>query len=61
MSGKRKRRRKKIDRTQVEVLPTAYQPSKAEMDADISLPCTPTQLARAVMRDVDITHPPQGR
>ena len=53
----KKRKRKRIKRTQVEIQPTTYQPSKAELEADISLPCTPTQLARSVLRDVNLTHP----
>lgn len=57
MSTKRKRKRKQIKRTQVEIQPTTYQPSKAELEADISIPVTPTQLARSVLRDVDLTHP----
>ena len=53
MSEKCKRRRKRIKRTQIEVEPSSYQPSKAEQEADISIPTTPAKLARAVMRDVD--------
>ena len=55
MAEKRKRKSKKIKRTKVELQPLAFQPSKAELEADISIPCTPTQLARALMRDVEIT------
>ena len=38
----------------VKVKPYTYQPSKAELNADMSLPATPEQLARAVLQDVTI-------
>ena len=37
------------------VKPCAYQPSKAELEADVSIPdATPEQLARAVMQTVTV-------
>ena len=38
----------------VKVKSYTYQPSKAELNADVSLQATPEQLARAVLRDVTI-------
>ena len=55
-SEKRKRRRKRIKRTKVEVQPYSYQPTVAEKNSAINLPCTATELARSVMRDVEVTH-----
>ena len=59
MKGKRKRRHTKPDPTPIELQPSDYQPSKTELEAaeTIRLPVTPLQLARAVVRDVEITHP----
>ncbi len=54
---KRKRRRKRIKRTKVEVQPYSYQPTVAEKESAVDLPCTTTELARSVMRDVEVTHP----
>ena len=42
------------ERKVVTVRPYAYQPSKAELNADVSLQATLEQLARAVLRDVTI-------
>ena len=55
--GKRKRRRKRIKRTKVEVQPYSYQPTVLEKESAVNLPCTATELARSVMRDVEVTHP----
>ena len=53
---KRKRRRKRIKRTEIEVQPYSYQPTVAEKESAVNLPCTATELARSVMRDVEVTH-----
>ena len=37
------------DVPEVEVKPSNYQPSKAEMEADVSIPTTPDALLEAVM------------
>ena len=58
MPGKRQHRRRKTDRARIEVQPTSYQPSRAGLEADISLPTTPAKLARAVMWDGG-DHPPR--
>ena len=44
--------RRKIDRATVEVKPSSYQPSKAELEADVSIAADPEDLARAVLRQV---------
>ena len=54
---KRKRRRKRITRREIELPPIGYQPSKAELEEEVLLPATPTQLAKAVMQDVTVTRP----
>ena len=36
-------------RPEVEVKPSTYQPSKAELEADLSIPTTPERLARAAV------------
>ncbi len=52
---KRKRRRKRIQRREIVLPPIGFQPSKAELEEDVRLPGTPTQLAKAIMQDVTIT------
>ena len=42
------------DRKVVAVRPYTYQPSKAELDADVSIAAVPEQLARAILRDVTV-------
>ena len=61
MPEKRKRkhhRRKRIERVPIELQHSRYQPTVAEMKEaeNFQLAATPTQLARALMRDVEITH-----
>ena len=41
-------------RQAVEVLPHSYQPSKAELEQDMSINATPNEIAREVMRDVSV-------
>ena len=38
----------------VEVEPYSYQPSRAELREDMSIPTTPEELAKAVVRDVEV-------
>ena len=38
----------------VEVMPHSYQPSKAELEAGVSIPTTPEDLGRRVLRDVRV-------
>ena len=38
----------------VEILPSGYQPTKAELEADVSIPVDPERLADMVMRDVTV-------
>ena len=52
---KRKRRRKRIQPREIELPPIGYQPSKAEREEEVRLPCTPTELAKAAVLDVTIT------
>ena len=53
--GEKRRRRKQIKPVEVVLAPTGYQPSKAELEEEVRLPCTPTQLARDMMQDATIT------
>ena len=52
---KRKRRRKRITRREITLQPPGHQPSKAELEEEVRLPATPTELAKAVMQDVTVT------
>lgn len=36
----------------VKVKPYSYQPSKAELEADVSIPASPENLARKILRQV---------
>lgn len=47
-------------RPEVRVKPHSYQPSKAELEADVSIDATPEQLARAVLRPVKIVEDPEA-
>ncbi len=38
----------------VRVRPSAYQPNKAELEEDVRLDATPEELARAVLRPVQV-------
>lgn len=38
----------------VEVEPFSYQPSRAELREDMSIPATPEELAKAVVQDVTV-------
>ena len=40
------------ERRHVKVKPSSYQPSKAELEADVSVKATPEGLRNAVMRSV---------
>ncbi len=46
--------RKDSNKPTLKVKHRSYQPSKAELEADISIPITPKNLARALMRDVKV-------
>ena len=55
--SKPKPRRKRIRRREIELAPIGYQPSKAEHEELVRLPCTPTELAKAIVQDVTVTRP----
>ena len=38
----------------VEIKPSSYQPTKAELEADVSIPTTPERLARCITRQVTV-------
>lgn len=40
----------------VEVMASTYQPSKAELEADVSINATPEEVARALVSTVNIRH-----
>ena len=38
----------------VEVMDSSYQPSKAELEADVSIDATPEEVGRALMQTVNV-------
>ena len=40
----------------VELMPSMYQPSKAELEEEIHIDATPEELARALGRQVTVRH-----
>ena len=42
------------DRLTIEVPDTSYQPTKAELEEDVSIDATPEEVARAIMQPVKI-------
>ena len=40
----------------VKLAHSSYQPSKAELEEDVSIDATPEEIARAVLRPVQIIH-----
>lgn len=46
--------RKNDERPVVKVKPHKYQPSKAELEADVCIPTTPENLAKSVLRQVTV-------
>ena len=38
----------------VEVVDSSYQPSKAELEADVSIDATPEEIGRALMQTVNV-------
>ena len=42
------------EKSVVQLKPPSYQPSKAELEEDISIDATPQELLRAVVREVRI-------
>ena len=46
----------KQDRPTVDLVKSGYQPSKAELEADMRIDATPEQAAKAVMRRVNVRH-----
>lgn len=40
----------------VKLMHSSYQPSKAELEADMSIDASPEDVARAVMRRVDVQY-----
>ena len=51
----------KPDKTTAVVKPTSYQPSKAELEEDVSVDATPEQLADCIGRTVATTKPTSTR
>ena len=49
-----------IVRGTVRVKPHRYQPSKAELEEDISIDATPDELAHAILQPVRIVHDPDS-
>ena len=45
---------KDTERPEVEIIHHTYQPSKAELESDVSVDATPEQIARALVRDVEV-------
>lgn len=51
----RNKQPKTMHRT-VKVMDSSYQPSKAELEADVSLDATPEEVGRALMQTVNVQH-----
>ena len=49
-----KKERRPLRKPIVRVKPSAYQPSKAELEEDVSVKATPRQLAEAVLATVEV-------
>lgn len=52
MAKSEKKAERPLKRPVVRVKPSAYQPSKAELEADMSIKATPIQLAAAALATV---------
>ena len=52
-----------VKRPVVKLMHPSYQPSKAELEADMSIDASPEEVAKAVLRRVDIEYvmPPKRR
>ena len=46
----------KLENPTIELVPSSYQPSKAELEEEIHIEATPEDLARAVGRQVEIRY-----
>ena len=54
-------RKKQLDPArEVRLKPSAYQPSKAELEEDVSIDATPDELAVAILQPVRIVHDPDS-
>lgn len=49
----------KLERPEVQVRPSGYQPSKAELEADMSIDATPEALAERTLRPVTLRPVPK--
>ncbi|MCY4487947.1 MAG: hypothetical protein OXF11_12660 [Deltaproteobacteria bacterium] len=49
-----KKAKQPLRKPTVKVKPSSYQPSKAELEADMSIKATPRQLAAAVLATVEV-------
>ena len=45
----------------VELMPSSYLPSKAELEEEVHIDATPEELARAVLRQVVVREAEQGK
>lgn len=45
----------------VRVRPRSYQPTRAEINEEFKIDATPDQLAKAMLRDVEIEHVPPAK
>ena len=54
MKTQNKRKQRALKKRVVEVKPHTYQPSKVELETDVSVPATPDELRRATMRSVAV-------
>lgn len=59
MSGNTKRQ-EVLRRPTVRVKPHGYQPHKAELEEAVKVEATPEELARAVLRPVDVVEDPDA-
>ena len=49
-----KKKEENPERPIVKIKPSRYQPNKAELNADVSVPTTPEHLAKCITRTVNV-------
>ncbi len=54
------REQRKIVRQTVRVQPNRYQPTKADLEGDVSIDATPDQLAEALLRPAVVIEDPEA-
>ena len=52
MSDPKTKRKDLSQKPVVDVLPSSYRPTKAELEEEVSIDATPEELARALVQDI---------